>query len=97
MEMFHEAVETLQGAGYVRIGYDHFAKPGDDLAKAFKERSLHWNSLGYRSGRCVDMIGLGAGSLGRITDGSMPRISMTWRTMRRRSSAAGSLCTGAMP
>ena len=68
MEMFQEAVETLLGAGYVRVGYDHFARPGDDLAVALKERSLHWNSLGYRSGRCVDMIGFGAGSLGRITD-----------------------------
>ena len=68
MAMFHEAAESLQRAGYVRIGYDHFAKPGDDLTAAFKGRTLHWNSLGYRGGRCVDMIGLGAGSLSRLTE-----------------------------
>jgi oxygen-independent coproporphyrinogen-3 oxidase len=68
MEMFREAAAALEEAGYVRIGFDHFARPEDDLARAFRERSLHWNSLGYRPGRCVDMVGLGAGSLSRLSD-----------------------------
>jgi oxygen-independent coproporphyrinogen-3 oxidase len=64
---FDEAVEVLEKNGYVRIGFDHFAKASDDLVEALQGRSLHWNSLGYRSGRCVDMIGLGSGSLSRVT------------------------------
>lgn len=64
---FDEAVDTLERNGYVRIGFDHFAKASDDLVQALQSRSLHWNSLGYRPGRCVDMIGLGSGSLSRLT------------------------------
>ncbi len=66
--LYNNAVERLLGAGYVRIGFDHFAKPDDELAQAFRARTLHWNSLGYRAGRCVGMIGMGAGSLGRVTE-----------------------------
>ena len=95
MEMFHEAAEALQEAGYVRIGYDHFAKPEDELAKAFKERTLHWNSLGYRPGRCVDMIGLGEAASGRITQGpATSRTSMTWTNTSGPCTAAGSPCSG---
>jgi oxygen-independent coproporphyrinogen III oxidase len=65
--LFDEAVETLEKNGYIRIGFDHFAKASDDLVQALQSRTLHWNSLGYRSGRCVDMIGLGSGSLSRLT------------------------------
>ena len=64
---FDEAVETLENNGYVRIGFDHFAKPSDDLVTALQDKTLHWNSLGYRPGRCVDMIGMGSGSLSRLT------------------------------
>lgn len=67
--IFSQAVRMLVESGYVRIGFDHFAKPTDDLARAMQDRAMHWNSLGYRPGRCIDMIGLGAGSLSRITAG----------------------------
>ena len=68
MEMFFETTEALQEAGYVRIGFDHFARPGDELAVGARQRTMHWNSLGYRPNPCVGMIGFGAGSLGRITE-----------------------------
>jgi len=64
---FDEAVDTLERHGYVRIGFDHFAKASDDLVAALQGHTLHWNSLGYRPGRCIDMIGLGSGSLSRLT------------------------------
>jgi len=64
--LFDEAVDSLERNGYLRIGFDHFAKASDDLVEALQSRSLHWNSLGYRPGRCVDMIGLGSGSLSRL-------------------------------
>src|SRR5690606_18489726 len=34
MDMLQSTIETLQNAGYVYIGMDHFAKPDDPLAKA---------------------------------------------------------------
>ncbi|MCH7918768.1 MAG: oxygen-independent coproporphyrinogen III oxidase [Planctomycetes bacterium] len=67
-EMFGEAIERLLDAGYVRIGFDHFALPGDDLVEALRTKTMHWNSLGYRPAPCLDMIPFGAGSLGRITE-----------------------------
>lgn len=65
--IFHETIETLQKAGYVRIGLEHFAKPSDDLAKALKNSTLRWNNMGYTSGRYYDIIGLGPWSASTIT------------------------------
>lgn len=66
--LFHEAVQTLLNNGYVRIGLEHFAKPTDDLAKAMKNKTLQWNSLGYTTGRYFDVIGIGPGSSSTIND-----------------------------
>jgi oxygen-independent coproporphyrinogen-3 oxidase len=59
----------LTEAGYVRIGFDHFAKPMDAVAIALKEGKSCWNPLGYTAGRYQDVIGLGTGSSSRITEG----------------------------
>lgn len=64
---FHEAVETLQKNGYIRIGLDHFAKQTDTLATALRNKTLHWNSLGYTAGKYNDVIGTGSGSSSTIT------------------------------
>jgi oxygen-independent coproporphyrinogen-3 oxidase len=66
--LFHEAVQTLLNNDYVRIGLEHFAKPTDDLAKAMKNKTLQWNSLGYTTGRYFDVIGIGPGSSSTIND-----------------------------
>lgn len=64
--LFVEAMEILLSAGYVRIGYDHFAKPTDAVSKAMTENTMVWNSFGVTPGRCIDIIGLGIHSYGRI-------------------------------
>ncbi|MFA5778967.1 MAG: oxygen-independent coproporphyrinogen III oxidase [Elusimicrobiota bacterium] len=64
---FHEAVETLQKNGYIRIGLDHFAKSTDTLAKALRNNTLRWNNLGYTSGNYYNIIGLGPWSASTIT------------------------------
>ena len=66
--MFHDAVEKLTGNGYVRIGLEHFAKPEDDLAKALKNKTAGWNSLGYTAGRYRNIIGIGTGSASTIAN-----------------------------
>ena len=60
--LWNEACETLQDNGYIRIGVDHFAKPNDILAKAFKTKIIHWNSLGYGVGKQFSILGLGVSS-----------------------------------
>lgn len=45
--MFNKAFDIITKAGYVAIGFDHYAKPDDELAKALKAKVLHRNFQGY--------------------------------------------------
>ena len=63
-----EAMERLAGDGYHYIGMDHFALPGDELAEAANDGSLHRNFQGYATRPDLDLIGLGASSIGQIGD-----------------------------
>lgn len=49
--------------GYIEIGMDHFALPGDSLYKALKTKKLHRNFMGYTAGKTELMIGLGMSSI----------------------------------
>ncbi len=61
-------IEKLTGAGYVYIGMDHFALPGDELAVALREGSLHRNFQGYSTHADCDLVALGASSIGKLED-----------------------------
>ena len=65
-EMFLEAAEMLTAAGYVRTGYDHFAKADDAVAVAMEKEEMQWNRLGVTSGRYTSTIGLGVSSTGTL-------------------------------
>ena len=60
------SANTLMNAGYEHIGFDHFAKPEDELAVAQKNGSLHRNFQGYSTAREADLIGLGVSSISKI-------------------------------
>lgn len=55
--------ELFLEAGYIEIGMDHFALKTDDLAKAFEEKTLHRNFMGYTTQKTNLLIGLGASSI----------------------------------
>jgi oxygen-independent coproporphyrinogen-3 oxidase len=57
------AAETLEQAGYVPIGFDHFAAPGDPLAIADREGRLHRNFQGYTDDDADALIGFGASAI----------------------------------
>jgi oxygen-independent coproporphyrinogen-3 oxidase len=61
--------EAVTSAGYVRIGLDHFALPGDPLAVAARKGELHRNFQGYTVDSCQTLIGFGASAIGRLPDG----------------------------
>ena len=63
-----EAMERLSGDGYQYIGMDHFALPDDELAQAANDGTLHRNFQGYATRPDLDLIGLGASSIGQIGD-----------------------------
>lgn len=67
-EIFSEALKVLTKRGYVRTGYDHFAKPTDANAQAMQEGNMAWNELGVTPGRVFDVVGLGVSSLSTIGD-----------------------------
>lgn len=68
LEMLHQTIETLTGAGYQYIGMDHFAKPDDELAKLQREGKLHRNFQGYTTQEECDLLGLGVSSISQIGD-----------------------------
>lgn len=61
--------EELVAAGYVPIGFDHFARPGDAMAQAQAEGRLRRNFQGYTTDACDALIGFGASAIGRLPQG----------------------------
>lgn len=65
-ELFIAALNTLTEAGYIRTGYDHFAKPTDTVVKAMAKGKMRWNALGVTAGRYDNVIGIGAHSYSTV-------------------------------
>jgi oxygen-independent coproporphyrinogen III oxidase len=63
MELYRSGKQLFMENGYSDIGMDHFALPGDDLYKAWKEGWLHRNFMGYTTQRTGMLIGLGVSSI----------------------------------
>ncbi|MGY4318623.1 oxygen-independent coproporphyrinogen III oxidase [Bradyrhizobium sp. JR3.5] len=61
--------QALTDAGYIRIGLDHFALPGDNLAMAKRKGRLRRNFQGYTDDSAETLIGLGASAIGRMPQG----------------------------
>lgn len=82
--------EYLTGHGFVMIGLDHFARPGDELVRAREERTLQRNFQGYstRGGREIAAFGVSS-------------ISQTTRAYRQNHkelvSYRASLASGQLP
>jgi oxygen-independent coproporphyrinogen-3 oxidase len=58
-EIFRTGLMKFIEAGYLYIGMDHFAKPGDELAIAQQQRTLHRNFQGYTTKAGADLYGMG--------------------------------------
>jgi oxygen-independent coproporphyrinogen-3 oxidase len=56
-------------AGYRPIGFDHFALPDDELARAAERRAVRRNFQGYTSDAAEILIGFGASAIGRMPQG----------------------------
>lgn len=64
--MLSQALAAFLSAGYVYIGMDHFALPGDALAVAKRQGRLHRNFQGYSTHADCDLIGLGVSAIGKV-------------------------------
>jgi oxygen-independent coproporphyrinogen-3 oxidase len=62
------AVRTLSEAGYEYIGMDHFALPGDSLAQAKHDGTLHRSFQGYTTHANRDLVSFGVSAIGHVGD-----------------------------
>ncbi|SFE22375.1 oxygen-independent coproporphyrinogen III oxidase [Roseivivax sediminis] len=69
LELANLAREMLTGSGYRAIGIDHFARPGDAMARAADDGTLRRNFQGYTTDGAATLVGLGPSSISRFTQG----------------------------
>lgn len=60
---------AMKRAGYLQIGLDHFALPGDEMAMAFRDGTLRRNFQGYTTDTSNILLGFGASAIGRLPQG----------------------------
>lgn len=63
LDILKMTIEMLSSNGYTYIGMDHFAKPGDELARAQREKTLYRNFQGYSTKAGADLYGLGLSAI----------------------------------
>jgi oxygen-independent coproporphyrinogen-3 oxidase len=75
MALQRTAAEVLSDAGYVAVGLDHFARPGDPMARAMDEGRLHRNFQGYTTDDSGALLGFGASAIGRLPQGYVQNVT----------------------
>lgn len=65
-EIFRTALNEFTSAGFEYIGMDHFARPGDELAVARRNRTLWRNFQGYTTKAGTDLFGLGMSAISHV-------------------------------
>jgi len=69
LEMLKLVIEKLTAGGrYVYIGMDHFARPGDELAVAQRNKQLQRNFQGYSTRAGSDIYAFGMSGISQIPD-----------------------------
>jgi oxygen-independent coproporphyrinogen-3 oxidase len=63
------AEAAILARGFVAVGMDHYARPGDPLAVAAAGRAMHRNFQGYTTDTAEVLLGLGASSIGSLPQG----------------------------
>ena len=66
LALFEQATEAFRAAGYVSIGFDHFARPEDELSLAATSGRLGRNFMGYTVRAAPDLIGVGESAIGDV-------------------------------
>jgi oxygen-independent coproporphyrinogen-3 oxidase len=88
------AGEMLVGAGLEPIGFDHFARPDDTLAKAARQGRLRRNFQGYTDDAADALIGLGASAIGQLPQGYVQNITATGEYSKAVLAGSGATAKG---
>ncbi len=60
--------DLLLGAGYIEIGFDHFARPQSRIAVAAQKGKLNRNFQGFTEDPASSLIGIGASAISQFED-----------------------------
>lgn len=63
LDLLTMTINKLEGAGYIYIGMDHFARPSDELTIARDNRTLQRNFQGYSTRGGSDLFGIGLSAI----------------------------------
>ncbi|MEZ5920563.1 MAG: oxygen-independent coproporphyrinogen III oxidase [Parvularculaceae bacterium] len=66
VDLAEAADAMLIGAGYARVGFDHYARPGNSLANAAARRQLRRNFQGFTDDAAEASIGFGASAISHV-------------------------------
>ena len=66
LDLLALCIAHLTASGYVYIGMDHFALPGDELALAQRAGRLHRNFQGYSTHADTDMLSCGVSAISTV-------------------------------
>jgi len=66
--LFRMAVDAFTGSGYEWIGLDHFARQGDALTRAARERRLHRDFMGYTTRATPHLLAFGMSAIADVAD-----------------------------
>ena len=69
LTLFETAKRLFEWDGYVEIGIDHFARPGDALEIAQRAGTMRRNFQGYTEDKSETLIGVGASAISRYPQG----------------------------
>jgi oxygen-independent coproporphyrinogen-3 oxidase len=75
LEQAEAAEAVLVGAGYRALGLDHFARPGDSMARAAAGGRLRRNFQGYTTDDAPVLLGLGASSISALPAGHAQNVA----------------------
>jgi oxygen-independent coproporphyrinogen-3 oxidase len=89
-EQADAADRALIEAGYVRIGLDHYALPGDSLSRAAAEGRLRRNFQGYTDDPAPVLLPVGPSSIGQFREGFVQNLTPT-------DAWAGKVSAGELP
>jgi len=85
------ARSRLMAAGYVPIGIDHFARPGDSMAVAAAQGALRRNFQGYTVDADLPLVGLGPSAISQLPQGFVQNAPATalWAQMVEQGQLPG--------
>ena len=62
-QLYEHGKQLLVNAGYIDVGMDHFALNGDGLYRAYQNKTMHRNFMGYTEAQTDLLLGLGASAI----------------------------------